>query len=103
MRTMRGGDFREPYTVEWNNKEGKTRDHIVNILYCMLRSGSHLNLCIFICIFLKIVLIYLCREREKESRGVGGGAEREGEREFQADSELSAEPNVGLDFTTLRS
>ena len=32
-----------------------------------------------------------------------GGAEGEEERESQADSPLSVEPNVGLDLTTLRS
>ena len=34
---------------------------------------------------------------------VGGGAEREGERESQAGSRLSREPNAGLDSRTLGS
>ena len=34
---------------------------------------------------------------------LGGGAEKEGEREHQADSSLSAEPDMGLDPRTLRS
>ena len=33
----------------------------------------------------------------------GGGAEGEGERESQADSPLSMEPDMGLDLTTLKS
>ena len=33
----------------------------------------------------------------------GGGTEGEGEREFQADSTLSVELDLGLDPTTLRS
>ena len=42
------------------------------------------------------------KEREKEiARESGGGVA--GERESQADSMLRAEPNVGLDFTTLSS
>ena len=32
-----------------------------------------------------------------------GGAEREGDREFQARSTPSVEPNMGLDLTNLRS
>ena len=36
-------------------------------------------------------------------RAVGGGAEGQGERESQADSLLSMDPNVGLDHMTLRS
>ena len=43
-------------------------------------------------------------EREGESAcAQGGGAEGEGERESQAESLLSVEPNMGLDPTTLRS
>jgi len=33
----------------------------------------------------------------------GGGAEGEGERESQADSPLSAEPDAALDLRSLRS
>jgi len=45
------------------------------------------------------------RERERERTRVHelGEAEGEGERESQADSTLSAEPDVGLDLMTLRS
>jgi len=39
--------------------------------------------------------------REKKQRaGAGGGAQEEGQRESQADSVLSAEPDLGLDPTT---
>jgi len=41
--------------------------------------------------------IYYFRER------AGGGEEGEGQRESQADSMLSGEPDTGLNLTTLRS
>ena len=44
-------------------------------------------------------LIYL----ERESTQAGGGVEGEGDRESQASSMLSAEPNPGLGPITLRS
>ena len=40
--------------------------------------------------------------RERDCMQAEGGAEGEGERESQADSVLSMEPNVGLNFMTLR-
>jgi len=46
------------------------------------------------------------RERERGhtfSQAGGRGAEGKGEREFQADSPLRAEPGTGPDLTTLRS
>ena len=48
------------------------------------------------------------REREREGRGgerekSRGGAEREGERESQAGSTHSTEPDLGLNPTTRRS
>jgi len=52
---------------------------------------------------LKIYLFYF-REREQACmQARAGGAEGEEEGESQADSALSAEPNMGLDATTLRS
>ena len=57
----------------------------------------------YLCVCFKALCIHLReREREREREGAtGGGAE--GERESQADSLLSAEPDAGLDPTTLRS
>ena len=49
--------------------------------------------------FFKILFIYL-RERERATRGRGIGRERENP---QADSQLSTEPNVGLNPRTLGS
>jgi len=42
------------------------------------------------------------RERERESIGQEGQRER-GQRDSQVDSTLRAEPNAGLDLTTVRS
>ena len=42
------------------------------------------------------------RERERESMN-GGGTEKEGKRIASSLHAVSAEPNVGLHFTTLRS
>ena len=54
----------------------------------------------FLFLFLNLFTVYLFWERERESVHVrGGGAEREGEREFQAGSTLSAVPSPGLDLT----
>jgi len=36
----------------------------------------------------------------KREHELGGGAEGEGDRESQADSTLSMEPDMGLDLTT---
>ena len=44
--------------------------------------------------------IYL---KQRENEGAGGEVEGEGDRESQVDSMLSAEPDVGLDLTRLRS
>ena len=48
------------------------------------------------------MLIYLFWERECVSMWGGGGAETEGERESQADSTLSTEPDAGRDLTTVK-
>ena len=48
----------------------------------------------------KILFIYL---RKREKAQVGGGTKREKERQFQADSPLSREPDAGLDPRTQRS
>ena len=68
----------------------------------------YLFMCLLNCVssisFLKILLIFLLRERERKSVRISrGGAKGEGERESQADSELSVEPEAGLSLTTLRS
>ena len=52
------------------------------------------------------MFIYFLRERERAhacARVSGGGAERQGERESQAGSMLSAKPDMGLDPRTVRS
>jgi len=51
-------------------------------------------------IFFKDVFI---SEREHELEGQRQGEKGERERETQADAVLSAEPDAGLDLTTLRS
>lgn len=51
-----------------------------------------------------ILFIYIfVRERGREQASMAGKAEGEEERESQADSMLSTEPDLGLDLTTLRS
>jgi len=52
----------------------------------------------FLSFFLSFFLFFFFRERER-----AGGAKGEGEREPQADSPFSGEPDKGLDLTTLRS
>lgn len=52
--------------------------------------------------FFRFLFIYLFHERERESEQVGERMEEEGEREIQADSTLSVEPEVGLNYKTLR-
>lgn len=60
------------------------------------------SICVeFFCFLLKILFIYSEKERERESVYVQVGAE--GERESQADSWLSMEPDMGLKLMTLRS
>ena len=54
------------------------------------------------CPNLEFLSLFIYLEREKASTS-GGGAEREGEKESQADSTLSAEPDVEFDLTTMRS
>ena len=47
--------------------------------------------------------IHLFWEKEKETASVGGGAERKGERESQADSLLTIQPEAEFNLMTLRS
>ena len=47
--------------------------------------------------------MFLEREQECARPSRAAGWEGQREREFQADSMLRAEPDVGLDLTTLRS
>ena len=51
----------------------------------------------------KLLSFFFFIERKRERESMSQGREEERERESQADSPLSAEPNVGLDPTTLRS
>ena len=69
-------------------------------LKCRSFSRLYVFLNFFIKNFLKILFIYLT---ERERAQAGGAEEGEGERESQAGSTPSAEPNTGLDLTTLRS
>ena len=62
-----------------------------------MRSGDAVKKTLFL---KKIYLFILEREREHMCVRWGGG---EGERESQADSTLSTEPDAGLDPRTLRS
>ena len=62
-----------------------------------LEGTEILGLSLF-CRFYFIFNIFIYFERES-----GGRAEREGGREFQAGSTLSADPDVGPNLTTMRS
>ena len=52
--------------------------------------------------FIYFVILFILRERERDSMS-RGGAETEGERESQAGSTLSGEPDVGPEPTTVPS
>lgn len=63
----------------------------------------YLHTCRWFELFIYLFIKYLFfRERDCMSRGEGC-RRRERERESQTDSTVSAEPDVGLDLTTLRS